>query len=105
MGTRPVLAAALAGIPVGNQRHGVWAGRRQMLIRFAGPAETATMYTSDALAREVSRLYPHIRILLTTGYAKDALARADIQVQEFELIPKPYQPADLPRKIRAVLDA
>uniref|UniRef100_UPI0033253713 response regulator n=1 Tax=Pseudomonas sp. HY13-MNA-CIBAN-0226 TaxID=3140473 RepID=UPI0033253713 len=58
-----------------------------------------------ALAREVSRLYPHIRILLTTGYAKDALARADIQVQEFELIPKPYQPADLQRKIRAVLDA
>ncbi|NCE92924.1 hybrid sensor histidine kinase/response regulator [Pseudomonas sp. L13] len=58
-----------------------------------------------ALAREVSRLYPHIRILLTTGYAKDALARADIEVHEFELIPKPYQPADLPRKIRAVLDA
>ena len=58
-----------------------------------------------ALAREVSRLYPHIRILLTTGYAKDSLARADIQVHEFELIPKPYQPADLPRKIRAVLDA
>ncbi len=57
-----------------------------------------------ALAREVSRLYPHIRILLTTGYAKDALARAEIEVHEFELIPKPYQPADLPRKIRAVLD-
>ena len=50
MGTRPVLAAALAGIPIGIQRHGVWAGRRQMLIRFAGPAETATMYTSEALA-------------------------------------------------------
>ncbi len=55
MGTRPVLAAALAGIPIGIQRHGVWAGRRQMLIRFAGPAETATMYTSEALAREVTR--------------------------------------------------
>ncbi|RFD25119.1 hybrid sensor histidine kinase/response regulator [Pseudomonas sp. GL93] len=58
-----------------------------------------------ALAREVSRLYPHIRVLLTTGYAKDSLARADIEVHEFELISKPYQPAELPRKIRAVLDA
>jgi len=58
-----------------------------------------------ALAREISRLYPHIRILLTTGYAKDSLERADIQVHEFELILKPYQPADLPRKIRTVLDA
>lgn len=58
-----------------------------------------------ALAREVSRLYPGTRILLTTGYAKDSLERADVQVQEFELIPKPYRPVDLPRKIRAVLDA
>src|SRR5512139_2017176 len=55
MGASPVLAAALAGIPVGIERHGAWAGRRQMLIRFAGPAETATMYTSEALAREVTR--------------------------------------------------
>lgn len=55
MGITPVLAAALAGIPIGIQRQGVWAGRRQLFIRFAGPAETATMYTSDALAREVQR--------------------------------------------------
>ncbi|AZF04905.1 histidine kinase famiy protein [Pseudomonas sp. R5-89-07] len=58
-----------------------------------------------ALAREVSRLYPRIKVLLTTGYAKDALARADIPVDEFELIQKPYQSTDLPRKVRAVLDA
>ncbi|QXI26346.1 histidine kinase famiy protein [Pseudomonas vanderleydeniana] len=58
-----------------------------------------------ALAREISRLYPHVRILLTTGYAKDALERADIEVHEFELIPKPYRPEDLPRKIRTLLDA
>lgn len=58
-----------------------------------------------ALAREVSRLYPQTRILLTTGYAKDSLERAGIRVHEFELIPKPYQAADLPRKIRALLDA
>ncbi|AZF15656.1 histidine kinase famiy protein [Pseudomonas sp. R3-18-08] len=57
------------------------------------------------LAREVSRLYPHVRILLTTGYAKDALERAELQAHEFALIQKPYQPTDLPRKIRAVLDA
>ncbi|AZE99586.1 Signal transduction histidine kinase [Pseudomonas orientalis] len=58
-----------------------------------------------ALAREVSRLYPRIKVLLTTGYAKDALERTDISVDEFELIQKPYQSADLARKIRAVLDA
>ncbi|MCF5656692.1 histidine kinase famiy protein [Pseudomonas poae] len=57
------------------------------------------------LACEVSRRYPHTQVLLTTGYAKDSLERADIQVHEFELLAKPYQPPDLPRKIREMLDS
>ena len=47
--------AALAGIPAGIQAQGVWAGRRQLFVRFAAEAETATMYTADALANEVKR--------------------------------------------------
>src|SRR3954468_23641596 len=47
--------AALAGIPAGLQAQGVWAGRRQLFVRFAGEAETATMYTADALANEMER--------------------------------------------------
>ncbi|MEO7083084.1 MAG: hypothetical protein ABI442_08990 [Gemmatimonadaceae bacterium] len=47
--------AALAGIPAGLQAQGVWAGRRQLFVRFAVEAETATMYTADALANEIRR--------------------------------------------------
>jgi organic radical activating enzyme len=47
--------AALAGIPAGLQAQGVWAGRRQLFVRFAAEAETATMYTADALANELKR--------------------------------------------------
>lgn len=47
--------AALAGIPAGLQAQGAWAGRRQLFVRFAVEAETATMYTSDALANEIRR--------------------------------------------------
>jgi organic radical activating enzyme len=47
--------AALAGIPAGLQAQGVWAGRRQLFVRFAAEAETATMYTADALANEIKR--------------------------------------------------
>jgi len=54
-GNVPVAAAALAGVPAGVQAHGVWAGRRQLFVRFAGEAETATMYTSTALVREIER--------------------------------------------------
>lgn len=47
--TANMQTAALAGVPSGIQSSGVWAGRRQLFIRFAGEAETATMYTSGAL--------------------------------------------------------
>lgn len=54
--TQPTaLTAALAGIPSGLQAQGVWSGRRQLFVRFAGEAETATMYTADALAAELHR--------------------------------------------------
>jgi hypothetical protein len=43
-------AAALAGVPSGVQTQGPWAGRRQLFVRFANEAETATMYTATALA-------------------------------------------------------
>jgi organic radical activating enzyme len=49
------LAAALSGVPAGVQALGPWAGRRQLFVRFAGEAETATMYTTTALIRELQR--------------------------------------------------
>jgi organic radical activating enzyme len=50
------LGAALAGIPSGIRATGPWAGRRQLFVKFAGIAETATMYTADALRNELARL-------------------------------------------------
>jgi organic radical activating enzyme len=50
------LGAALAGIPSGIRATGPWAGRRQLFVKFAGVAETATMYTADALRSELARL-------------------------------------------------
>lgn len=47
--------AALAGVPTGLQAQGVWLGRRQMFVRFAAEAETATMYTAAAIAQELKK--------------------------------------------------
>lgn len=47
--------AALAGVPTGLQAQGPWLGRRQLFIRFAAEAETATMYTAAAIAQELKR--------------------------------------------------
>lgn len=48
--------AALAGVPAGVQANGLWMGRRQLFVRFAAEAETATMYTPKALTSELDRL-------------------------------------------------
>ncbi len=48
--------AALVGVLPGMQGMGVWMGRRQLFIRFAGEAETAVMYSAAALAEELRRL-------------------------------------------------
>ena len=50
------LGAALAGIPSGVRATGPWTGRRQLFVKFAGIAETATMFTADALRSELTRL-------------------------------------------------
>jgi organic radical activating enzyme len=50
-----MVAAALSGVPAGVQSLGPWAGRRQLFIRFAGEAETATMYMAQALVKEMER--------------------------------------------------
>jgi len=39
------------------------------------------------LAREIRRRYPTLSVVLTTGYVE---AAADMEEQEFRLLPKPY---------------
>ena len=82
-----VPTAALAGVPAGLQAQGVWIGHRQLFVRFAAEAETATMYTADALASEIRRAmsrssFHSISItgrdpLANVEYLRDAFARVE----------------------------
>ena len=69
--------AALAGIPAGLQAQGVWAGRRQLFVRFAAEAETATMYTADALANEIRRGTSRSSFHSISISGRDPLANVD----------------------------
>jgi organic radical activating enzyme len=69
--------AALAGIPAGLQAQGVWAGRRQLFVRFAGEAETATMYTADALANEIDRATSRSKFHSISVGGRDPLGNVD----------------------------
>ncbi len=56
------------------------------------------------LADEARRRWPSIRVLLTTGYTRDAVVRHGRLEPGVELLVKPFTEADLARKIREVLD-
>jgi hypothetical protein len=73
----PSQTAALAGIPAGIQATGPWSGRRQLFVRFAGEAETATIYTSEALRSELKRLAARSRYHSIAIAGRDPLAEGE----------------------------
>ena len=54
------------------------------------------------LAKEARQRWPHVPVLLTTGYSASAL---DAESTAFDLVRKPYRRAELTQKIRALVDS
>ncbi len=79
----PSQTAALAGIPAGIQAAGPWSGRRQLFVRFAGEAETATIYTSEALKSELKRLAARSRYHSIVVAGRDPLAEVEYLAAAF----------------------
>jgi hypothetical protein len=82
-------AAALAGVPAGVQAQGVWAGRRQLFVRFAGEAETATMYTSAALLKEIERQLGRTKFHSIVIGGRDPLGNLEFLTTAFAGAPMP----------------
>jgi hypothetical protein len=80
----PSQTAALAGIPAGVQASGPWSGRRQLFVRFASEAETATLYTADALKGELKRLAARSRYHSIAIGGRDPLAESEYLVAAFQ---------------------
>src|ERR1700736_4738044 len=60
-------------------------------------------FNGPALADEILRLRPSVKVLYTSGYTKDAMATHGRIDPGVALIHKPYRKIELARKIRAVL--
>jgi two-component system, cell cycle sensor histidine kinase and response regulator CckA len=56
------------------------------------------------LANKLTALRPKIKVLFTSGYAENLIARRGVRDQGINFIAKPYSPRDLAKKIREVLD-
>jgi hypothetical protein len=81
--------AALAGVPTGLQAQGVWVGRRQLFVRFAAEAETATMYTAQAIAQELLRAAKRSAFHSISVGGRDALANQEFLEAAFDAGPPP----------------
>jgi hypothetical protein len=80
----PSKTAALAGVPAGVQATGPWAGRRQLFVKFAGEAETATIYTAEALKGELARLTARSKYHAIAIAGRDPLAEEEFLNAAFE---------------------
>ncbi len=66
-----------------------------MMPRMSGPH----------LAEQLARDRPGLRVLFVSGYADEALTRCGVTEAGPAFLAKPFNPAGLARKVRAVLDA
>ena len=81
--------AALAGVPTGLQSQGIWVGRRQLFVRFAAEAETATMYTAQAIAQELHRASKRSAFHSISVGGRDPLANVEFLEAAFDVGPLP----------------
>ena len=74
--------APIAGLSPGVQSQGIWVGRRQLFVRFAGEAETAVLYSSEMLAKQLERATSQAQ----ANYLSQSMAGS----QESSLSPMPF---------------
>jgi hypothetical protein len=82
-GRLPTLSAALAGTRAGIQTAGPWSGRRQLQVRFAVEAETAQIYSADALRNELTKAGSRSRYHSVAIIGRDALADVEFLCAAF----------------------
>ena len=56
------------------------------------------------LTRRITARYPTIRVLFTSGYTDDVIARRGVLEPGLQFLPKPYTPPELAQEVRRVLD-
>jgi hypothetical protein len=60
--------------------------------------------SGKVMAEWLKATYPDLKILFTSGYTDDAIAQHGVLEPGIAFLPKPYTPAALTRKVRAMLD-
>ncbi|CAN5871768.1 hypothetical protein BH10CHL1_BH10CHL1_47620 [soil metagenome] len=87
-------------------------GRKALLVGEDYPAPIHLLLTDiimpelngSSLAKCLAPLHPTMKVLYMSGYTDNAIVRQAILAAEANFIQKPFTPAQLADKVRAVLD-
>jgi DNA-binding response OmpR family regulator len=60
--------------------------------------------SGPAVATQLRRERPDIKVLFISGYSSDALTRSGLDAAEEVFLPKPFRPSEAVRMVREVLD-
>jgi PAS domain S-box-containing protein len=52
----------------------------------------------------ITNKYPHVKLLLTTGFAVEADSRMSVTESKYEVLRKPYRGMELAKRVRKILD-
>jgi len=61
--------------------------------------------TGQQLAAQLRPRDPRLKVIITSGYSQEMVGRNLTPSEDTEFLPKPYRPAQLVEKVRAILDA
>jgi CheY-like chemotaxis protein len=57
------------------------------------------------MAEWLKATFPDLRVLFTSGYTEDTIARGGPLEAGVNFLPKPYTPSSLAHRVREILDA
>jgi two-component system cell cycle sensor histidine kinase/response regulator CckA len=61
--------------------------------------------TGPELVRSLEERWPHLRVILMSGYTEDEVVRRDVRSGHLRFLQKPFDSITLAREVRATLDA
>jgi CheY-like chemotaxis protein len=82
----------------------VASGHKGAPIRLVVTDVIMPLMSGKVMAEWLKTTYPELKILFTSGYTDDAIARHGMLETGVEFLSKPYTPATLARKVREMLD-
>jgi two-component system cell cycle sensor histidine kinase/response regulator CckA len=74
------------------------------LIRLVVTDVVMPLMSGKVMAEWLKATYPDLKILFTSGYTDDIISKHGVLEPGVAFLPKPYNPASLAQKVRAVLD-